>query len=95
MNIILKIARHGLLTLLCLAGFSASADTQADQDSLMAANSSFAFDLFKEIAGKQPNGNVFISPYSVSTVLQMVVDGAAGKAKALLKGIESLAHPGR
>jgi serpin B len=87
MNIILKIARHGLLTLLCLAGFSASADTQADQDSLMAANTSFAFDLFKEIAGKQPNCNVFISPYSVSTVLQMVLDGAAASTKQEMESV--------
>ena len=87
MNIILKIARHGLLTLLCLAGFSASADTQADQDSLMAANTSFAFDLFKQLAGKQPDGNVFISPYSVSTVLQMVLDGATGSTKQEMESV--------
>ena len=81
LNIILKIERRGLLALICLAGFSALADTQVDQDSLTAANTGFAFDLLKQIAGKQPGGNVFISPYSVSTVLQMVVDGAAGGTK--------------
>ena len=81
LKIILKIVRQGLLALLCLAGISALADTQADQDSLAAANTHFAFDLLKQIAGKQPGGNVFISPYSVSTVLQMVVDGAAVRTK--------------
>jgi hypothetical protein len=62
LNIILKIARRGLLALICLAGFSALADTQGDQDSLTAANTGFAFDLLKQIADKQPGGNVFISP---------------------------------
>jgi serine protease inhibitor len=79
----------GLLALICLAGFSALADTQADQDSLTAANTGFAFDLLKQIAGKQPGGNVFISPYSVSTVLQMVDDGAAGRTK---QEMESVLH---
>ena len=87
MNIILKIARRGLLALICLAGFSALADTQADQDSLTAANTGFAFDLLKQIAGKQPGGNVFISPYSVSTVLQMVGDGAAGRTKHEMESV--------
>jgi serpin B len=89
LNIILKIERRGLLALICLAGFSALADTQVDQDSLTAANTGFAFDLLKQIAGKQPGGNVFISPYSVSTVLQMVDDGAAGRTK---QEMESVLH---
>lgn len=84
---ILKIARLGLLAVIYLAGFSALADTQADQDSLIAANTSFAFDLLKQIAGKQPGGNVFISPYSVSTVLQMVGDGAAGSTKQEIESV--------
>ena len=88
-NIILKIARQGLLVLICIAGFSALADAQADQDSLTAANTGFAFDLLKQIAGKQPGGNVFISPYSVSTVLQIVGDGAAGRTK---QEMESVLH---
>jgi serpin B len=87
LNIILKIARPGLLAVICLVGFSALADTQADQDSLMSANTSFAFDLLKQIAGKQPGGNVFISPYSVSTVLQMVGDGAAGSTKQQIESV--------
>ena len=87
LKIILKIAKPGLLVLLCLAGISALADNQADQDSLAAANTGFAFDLLKQIAGKQPDGNIFISPYSVSTVLQMVVDGAAGSTKQEMESV--------
>ncbi|HZL77686.1 MAG TPA: serpin family protein [Candidatus Limnocylindrales bacterium] len=88
----MKIARSGLLVLICITEFSALADmqaVQADQDGLMAANTGFAFDLLKQIAGKQPGGNVFVSPYSVSTVLQMVGDGAAGVTK---QEMESVLH---
>ena len=64
------------------------ADVSADQKNLTAANNAFAFDLLKQIAGGRA-GNVFISPYSVSTVLQMVSDGAAGTTK---QEMESVLH---
>lgn len=76
-----------LLAFLCLIGFSALADPQADEDSLTAANTSFAFDLLKQIASTQPGGNVFISPYSVSTILQTVLDGAAGRTKQEMESV--------
>ena len=85
----MKIARLGLLVLIWITGVSALADAPADQDSLAVANTGFAFDLLKQIAGKQPGGNVFISPYSVSTVLQMVGDGAAGRTR---QEMESVLH---
>ena len=88
-NCLMKNTRQILLVLICISGFSALADTPADQDSLTAANTGFAFDLLKQIVGKQPDGNVFISPYSVSTVLQMVGDGAAGRTK---QEMESVLH---
>jgi serine protease inhibitor len=81
LKFILKITRPGVLALTCLAGWPALADVQANQDSLAQANSGFAFDLLKQIAGKQPGGNIFISPYSVSSVLQIVGDGATGATK--------------
>ena len=37
--------------------------------------------MLKEIAREQPAQNIFISPYSVSSVLQMVCNGAGGKTK--------------
>jgi serpin B len=92
LNITLKITRLGLLASLSLANISTLADTKAmqpDQDSLTVANTCFAFDLLKQIAGKQSGGNVFISPYSISTVLQMVVDGSAGTTK---QEIESMLY---
>jgi serpin B len=87
LNRILKIARHALLAVICLTGFSALAEAQADQDNLTADNTGFAFDLLKQIAGQRPADNVFISPYSVSSVLQMVVDGAAGSTKQEMESV--------
>ena len=86
-KIILKVARHGLLAVGCLAVSSALADTRADQESLTLANTSFAFNLLKQIASQEPAGNVFISPYSASSVLQMVVDGAAGSTKQEMESV--------
>ncbi len=89
LNIISKITQLGVVVLVCFAGIAVQADTQADQDSLIAANTGFAFDLLEQIADKQPGGNVFVSPYSVSSILQMVGDGASGVTK---QEIESVLH---
>jgi serine protease inhibitor len=53
----------------------------ADDQKLAAANNFFAFNFLKQIAREQPKSNVFISPYSASTALQMVANGAAGNTK--------------
>ncbi|HEX5222282.1 MAG TPA: serpin family protein [Verrucomicrobiae bacterium] len=66
-----------------------------DQDKLASANTGFAFKLLTAIAKEQPEKNIFISPYSVSTVLQMVENGASGKTKAELRqalGIPALSQ---
>jgi serpin B len=48
--------------------------------SLAAADSAFAFDLFKQVTG-DPSVNCFISPYSVSAVLQVIDTGAVGTTR--------------
>lgn len=70
-----------LATLLGFAVWTAVAEAPVDGQKLAAANTGFAFDLLKQIAGEQPNANIFISPLSVSTVLQMVANGAAGDTR--------------
>lgn len=63
------------------AGLAASqlmAGSPGDQERLVQANTGFGFDLMNQISQAQPDANVFISPYSVSSVLQMVENGAAG-----------------
>jgi serine protease inhibitor len=64
-----------------LAAHRAPAASPADQQKLASANTGFAFKLLKEIAREQAEQNVFISPSSVSSVLQMVCNGAGGKTK--------------
>jgi serpin B len=84
-----KTNRRGvwLGVLMCVASSAAFADPSSDQARLAAANTGFAFDLLKQIAGEQPNANVFISPFSVSGVLQMVGNGAAGETKAEMQRV--------
>ena len=77
----------GFGVLLCFAGLTVLAAAPADQEKLASANTGFAFDLLKQIAGEQPGKNIFISPFSVSGVLQMVGNGAAGETKAEMQRV--------
>src|SRR5215469_3361181 len=74
-----------LLNLLVLAAALMSQPADAsptDQQKLAAANSDFSFRLLKELVKEQPAKNIFISPYSAGTCLQMVCNGAGGQTKA-------------
>ncbi|HSB90167.1 MAG TPA: serpin family protein, partial [Anaerolineales bacterium] len=51
-----------------------------DFASLAAGNTQFAFDLYRAIKGQ--DGNLFFSPYSISTALAMTYAGAAGDTSA-------------
>ena len=73
--------------MLCFAAWAVLADPASDPARLAAANTGFAFDLLKQIAGEQPNANVFISPFSVSSVLQMVANGAAGDTRTEMQRV--------
>jgi serpin B len=53
-------------------------DTAVGYDRIAAGNTRFAFDLYREIKGK---GNLFFSPYSVSTALAMTYAGARGETE--------------
>ena len=70
-----------IISIGALIGFSTLAISAQDLKKLAAANNGFAFDLLKQITKEQPNTNIFISPFSVSTALQMVENGAAGETK--------------
>jgi serine protease inhibitor len=79
-------------SLLCLLGFGLQAASPADQQQLASANIGFAFKLLKQLAKDQPGANIFISPYSASTVLQMACNGAGGKTKTEMQQV--LGTPG-
>lgn len=57
----------------------------AEAKSLVESNNRFALDLYTEIR-KQP-GNLFFSPYGISTTLAMAYAGAAGKTQSEMAGV--------
>lgn len=89
-------------TFLLLSGSAAShateGATQSDMKSqravsavrqLSAANNSFGFDLFGRLTASEAQKNVFISPLSLATALQMCYTGAAGATgEALAKALQ-------
>ena len=70
-----------------LAGLPQAGAAPADAQKLAAANNGFAFKLLKQLAQDQSAANIFISPYSASTVLQMVGNGAAGRTKTEMQQV--------
>ena len=76
---------HGVWFVFNLAFIAASLSTgvagPAQTQQLASANADFAFKLLKEVAREQPGRNIFISPYGVSTALQMVGNGAEGRTR--------------
>src|SRR5262245_2260653 len=72
-----------LLTVGCLAGVRAAVDpaqAQADKAALVKGNTEFAVDLYGKLRDKP--GNLFLSPYSISTALGMTAIGARGQTLA-------------
>src|SRR5271165_7112308 len=70
-----------------MAKGTAQSGAEADQQELASANTGFGFRLLKELAREQPGANLFISPYSVSSVLQMVSNGAGGQTREELERV--------
>ena len=65
-----------LMTLACSA--TATSETEGGDD-LVAANTTFGVEIFSVLAEDSPAGNLFISPYSISTALAMTWAGAEGR----------------
>ncbi len=67
----------------CSAGDSLAVpqtvSTEEAVTELVNGNNGFAFDLYREVAGGDRDGNVFFSPYSISTALGMTYYGAEGE----------------
>jgi serpin B len=72
---------------LCLLGFGLHAASPVDQQKLASANIGFAFRLLRQLAKDQPGTNIFISPSSASTVLQMACNGAGGQTKTEMQQV--------
>src|SRR5580692_11753025 len=74
------------LILSALAGIS-PVTTMANDAKLAAADNGFGFKLLTQLVKEQPTQNIFISPYSAATVLQMVANGAAGQTKVEMQQV--------
>jgi serpin B len=76
------------------------AATSEQLTEMVAADRAFAFDLYRTLIAEE-NGNLFISPYSISTAMSMVLAGARGEtaeelASTLGVGVDKSAwHPAR
>ena len=58
-------------------GIKASTTDKADIDSVVAGNNAFGCDLYRQLA--KDKGNLFFSPYSISSALAMTYAGARGE----------------
>ena len=68
--------RQTLLVLLSFIVLSRPMAATAQVESLVASNTAFALNLYSELATN--SGNLFFSPYSISTCLAMLYAGASG-----------------
>ncbi len=70
-----------------LLGWPLRAASPQDRAKLVSADTGFAFSLLKGLAREQTGKNVFISPYSISAVLEMVCNGAAGSTREQMASV--------
>ena len=59
----------------------------ANETRLVSADSDFCFRLIKELSSEQPRANLFVSPFSISSVLQMLSNGARGRTQRELEQV--------
>jgi serpin B len=81
------LAISSMLLATVLATTSVPTQTAADSatDSLVAGNTAFAFDLYSRL--RTGDGNLFFSPYSISTCLGMTYTGARGDTATQMAGV--------
>jgi len=68
-----------LAIVLCEFNIPAWADENLDTNSVVQGNTKFAFDLYAKL--KEKEGNLFFSPFSISTALAMTYAGAKGNTE--------------
>jgi len=91
--------RAGIVTglmVVCLlalgAGTPEKKTVEIKEADVTAANNAFATDIYKELAKKE--GNLFLSPYSLSSALTMTYAGAGGDTRAQMSAVLHLPQDG-
>ena len=56
-------------------------------EQLSSANTRFALDLFRALNESNPAGNIFISPFSISSALAMILLGTRGNTEAQMSKV--------
>ena len=74
-----------LVLLVVGAVFLSSVAFAQDESSVVNANNRFAFDLYSRYKSK--GGNIFYSPYSISSALAMAYEGATGKTAEEIQAV--------
>ena len=96
-----------ILVVLCgfLSGCAVNAEQKDDSEAtpekvsaVVNANNEFAFDLYSKYKDEK-EGNIFFSPYSISTVMAMTYEGARGQTAKEIQSVfhfpeESIRRPG-
>ena len=77
-------SKHKIIPIIAVIIFSLSslfifAETTSDLQTVVKGNSDFGFNLYQEL--KETEGNLFFSPYSISTALAMTYAGARGQTE--------------
>ena len=76
-----------LVAVILIVGLQTIFAADSDLSKLAAANNTFSFKLLKQLASEQPSANIFVSPYSAATALQMAANGAAGQTRTEMQQV--------
>src|SRR5213593_4052104 len=77
--------RFTIITLMISLGIGPSTVQSAQTKSLVEGNTAFALDLYAQL--KTSPGNLFFSPYSISTCLAMTYAGARGDTEKQMRRV--------
>ncbi|HZJ57183.1 MAG TPA: serpin family protein [Clostridia bacterium] len=62
-------------------------DSEKISMDMIEGTTEFAFDIFRQLNREDMDGNIFISPLSISTVLSMTYQGAGGETQESMAGV--------
>ena len=78
MEIFIRVSFIAIAILLLTSGSGAEEQKKTPAKDVVAANTAFSLDLYHQLASEN-DGNMFFSPYSITTALVMAADGARGE----------------